>query len=123
MAEILTILSLPNQSQDNRNLLITNRLHQLDCSGIAGACTSVVRLFRDGARLTNAIGDRLEAPFPSTSGEVLLILFRAAKSSIRRSVLHCNSALHCRLVCDRPGPCYRWPVFAGNDLALQSGSC
>jgi hypothetical protein len=77
-------------------------------------------LFYDGTRLTC---DRLEVTSSSSSTEVLLTLFRAVKSTIRRVALLCGSARDCSLVCERPEPWYRRAVFTGDELAVQGSSC
>jgi hypothetical protein len=76
-----------------------------------------------GTRLIVATGDGLEVTSSSSSGKVLLMLFRAVKSSISGTGLRCSSALHCSVVCERPGSCYRWAVFIGDDLAVQGSPC
>jgi hypothetical protein len=86
--------------------------------------TSTVQIispsFRRFYRGKNATYDRLEVTSSWTSAEVLHTLFRAVKSSISRTALVCSSALHCSLICERPGPWYRRAVFIGDDLAVQS---
>src|SRR6266487_997549 len=84
---------------------------------------SCARTTCDGTRLIVATGDGLEVTSSSSSGELLLMLFRALKSSIARAALVCRSAFDCSLVCECPGPCYRRAVFIGNDLAVQSSPC
>jgi hypothetical protein len=76
-----------------------------------------------GTRLTVATSDGPEVTSSSLSAEVLLTLFRAAKSSINRIGLCCSSALHCSLVCERPGPWYRRAGFIGDNLAVQNSPC
>ena len=111
------LLSFSSNFNTIRNLLITNNLHQFYYIGIPCAATSV----GDSTRLIDATGDRLEVNSSSASGAVLLMLFRAVKSSIGRTTLLCSSALDCSLVCERPGSCYGRAVFIGDDLAVQSG--
>src|SRR5437773_9324667 len=76
-----------------------------------------------GTRLTVATSDGPEVTSSSLSAEVLLVLFRAAKSSLNRIGLCCSSALHCSLVCERPGPWYRRAGFIGDYLAVQNSLC
>ncbi len=73
--------------------------------------------------LNLAFRDRSEVFSSSSSAEVLLMLFRAAKSSIGRIALLCSSALHCSLVCERPGSWYRRAVVIGDDVAVQGMPC
>ena len=76
-----------------------------------------------GTRLIVATGDGLEVTSSSSSGKVLPVLFRAVKSSISGTGLRCSRALHCSLICERPGPWYRRAVFVGDDLAVPSRAC
>lgn len=80
---------------------------------------SCARTTCDGTRLIVATGDGLEVTSSSSSGELLLMLFRALKSSIARAALVCRSPFDCSLVCERPGSCYGRAVFASDDLAVQ----
>jgi hypothetical protein len=100
--------------QHNRNLLITKHLHNSIIVGIPCACTTC-----GGTQLIVATGDGLEVTLSSSSGEVLFLLSRAVKSSITGS----SSTVHCSLLCERPGPCYRRTVFIGDGLAAQGSPC
>jgi hypothetical protein len=80
-----------------------------------------VSLFCDGTRLIFVTYDRLEVTSSSSFAEVLLMLFRPVENWISRTALLCGSALHCSLVCERPGSCYRRAVFIGDDLAMDGG--
>jgi hypothetical protein len=122
----------PNRSAI-RNMLIKNYLHQLGCSWHRVCCTSFARrteisrfsrtLLRHFRRtISDGTGAQSEVTCFLAGGEVLVMLSRAAKSSISRIRLLCSSALDCNLVCERPGPCYRGAVFIGDDLAAQSGT-
>src|SRR6266566_4678988 len=67
--------------------------------------------------------DRPGVASSSACAEVLLALFRAARSSIGRTTLLCSSALHCNLVCERPGFCYHRRDFIGDGLSLPGIPC
>src|SRR5438309_4176724 len=81
--------------------------------------TSGTGIISLGFRYIDANCDRSEVTSSSSSAEVLLTLFRPIKSSISGTALLCSSALHCSLVCERPGPCYGRAVFTSDDLAVQ----
>jgi hypothetical protein len=68
--------------------------------------------FRDRSRVASSL----------SAAEVLLMLFRAVKSSIGGTALLCSGAVYCSLVCDRQ-PWYRRAIFTPNDLAAQSRPC
>jgi hypothetical protein len=67
--------------------------------------------------------DRSRVPRSSGGAEVSLALFGGVASPSDRTVLCCSSAVHCSLVCERTGRCYRRPIFAGDDLAIHSSPC
>jgi hypothetical protein len=122
--------SIPNRSAI-RNMVIRNYLHQLGCSWHRACCytsfarrteisnfsRTLLRHFR--STINNASGTQSEVTCFLAGGEVMLMLFRAAKSSISRLRLLCSSALDCNLVCERPGPWYRRAVFISDDLAVD----
>jgi hypothetical protein len=116
VSKILTSLSFHPNLNPIHNSLIANYLAQFDYSWHPVCC-----YICDGTRLIVATGDQLEIISSSSSGEVLLTLFRAAKSSISPIALLCSSALHRSFVWERTRPCYRRAVFIGDDLAIQSG--
>jgi hypothetical protein len=89
----------------------------------AGFPRVYVNLFCNGTRLLHVGYDRLEVICSSWAAEVLLMLFRAVKSSIVRTALLCSSTLRCSVVCERPGPCYRRAVFIGDVLAVHGSPC
>jgi hypothetical protein len=63
--------------------------------------------FRDQSGVTSS----------SACAELSPMLFRAVKSSISRIGLLYSSALHCSLLCERPGSRYGRAVFIGDELA------
>src|SRR6266487_3924913 len=82
----------------------------------------------DSPRLIDPITEGQEVTSSSSSSsssstEVLLTLFRAAKSSVGRIALLCSSTPDFSLVCERPGPWYRRAVFIGDDLAIHRSPC
>jgi hypothetical protein len=118
----------PNRSAI-RNMLVKTYLHQLGCSWHRVCCTSfgrrreisnflrtLLRHFR--STISDASGAHSEVTCFLAGGEVLLRLFRAAKSWISRTAVVCSSALADSRICERPGPCYRRAVFIGDDLAI-----
>ena len=67
--------------------------------------------------------DRPSVISSSACAEASVLPFRAVKSWRGRISVLCSRALHCSLVSERPGPCYRWAVFIGVDLAVRSNPC
>ena len=84
--------------------------------------TSGTHILSLGFRCIDETADRLEVTSSSSSAGGLLLRFRAVKSSIDRTALLCSSAVHCSLVCEGPGSCYRRAIFVGHDLAVQGST-
>jgi hypothetical protein len=118
-----------------RNMLIKNYLHQLGCRWHRVCCTSfgrrreisnfsrtLLRHFRSTI-ISDASGAHSEVTCFLAGGEVLLTLFGVGTNSITRFALLCSSTFDCSFVCQRPGPRYRWAVFIGDELAVQTSPC
>jgi hypothetical protein len=56
-------------------------------------------------------------------GEGSLTLFGPAESSSNRTALLCGNTAYCSFGYERPGPCYRWAVFIGDELAAPGSAC
>ena len=66
---------------------------------------------------------RVEITCSSMSDKVLLVLLRAAKRAIGRTVVVCGSAVAGSRICECPGSCYRRAVFIGDELAAHASPC
>jgi hypothetical protein len=124
--------SHPTTSTQIRDMLITNYLDRLDCSchpvcrtpfasriEISTSSRTSFRHFR--RMISDATDDRSDATVSSSFGGALVTFIGAVTGSIIRTRLRCNSPVPYKFAWKGARSCYRRAVFAGDDLAVQSG--